>query len=263
MKLECGWMTQVLPMEHLAALMSGNLGALWSLGLIDWTRFQGVETWSLIEKPLPNPQEITSVNLPGLLGLQYVLNMLPIMLPIMLQSCHHKTSRNEMEQLMHCIKSLARLPSRAVEINIVSFAFICHEAPSTKTSKTVPQVEEVWNSLDPEGHGFVEVRAMFHKELIVLKKRVKAYSFLHQQVPRCSLLFLARVSNIIKNCINFLVHCTPKISGDVKVPELLRRFDVRRLPDVRFGREDVQAPSLSKLLSAFLSHPKSTVDMIF
>ena len=27
----------------------------------------------------------------------------------------------------------------------------------------------------------------------------------------------------------------------LQVPDLLRRFDVRRLPDVRFGREEVQA----------------------
>lgn len=58
-------------------------------------------------------------------------------------------------------------------------------------------VEEVWNSLDPEGHGFIEV------------------------------------------------------------PDLLRRFDVRRLPDVRFGREEVQEAQL-KLLEGLGVHVDRT-----
>eukprot|EP00438_Fugacium_kawagutii_P016291 Skav201205 [mRNA] locus=scaffold633:624200:626612:- [translate_table: standard] len=33
----------------------------------------------------------------------------------------------------------------------------------------------------------------------------------------------------------------PEGSGFIEVPQLLRRFDVRRLPDVKFGREEVQA----------------------
>jgi len=49
----------------------------------------------------------------------------------------------------------------------------------------------------------------------------------------------------------------PAGRGFVEVPELLRRFDVRRLPDVRFGREEVQEAQL-KLLEGLGVHVDRT-----